>query len=189
MELYVLTSIPENYTRDIKKYGNNKEGMNKALAGLRYRLPNYYPAFDDISSLCVGSVILGTDNPLGIRNVIATWNKTNATNLILELQKFEYAAGEKNFTSVSEYLTSLVQPDGSIGDVSYPASLADLKTALDAVCNVFTYGSKSMIALDVNYKRTSTRTLTASGVYLSSDVIRYVSAHPEEFMIVVFDYE
>lgn len=190
MIVNVLTSIPEEYKENIK-LGDFKTrvSIESICEDTCIALKNLYPTvFTEDTELVVSSTISGLESPAVIESFVANWNQRNSLKVVEEIQHIEFEAKEMGCTSISEYLTALIESDGTFREMHWPASLEHLRKALDINSNIFPYGSDAMVAVNLHYKDYNFKDKVAEGIRLSSEVLRHIKAHPENYMIIRFEY-
>lgn len=190
MIVNVLTSIPEECKENIKLGGfKTNVSVISICEDTGIALKNLYPTvFTEDTELIVSSTILGSESPSVIESFVANWNQRNSLKVVEEMQHIETEAKEMGCTSISEYLTALIESDGTFREMHWPASLDHLRKALDTTSNIFPYGSDVMVAVNLRYKDYNFKEKAAEGIRLSSEVLRHVKAHPENYMIICFEY-
>lgn len=190
MIVNVLTSIPEEYKENIKLGGfKTRVSIESICEDTCIALKNLYPTvFTEDTELIVSSTILGLESPAVIESFVANWNQRNSLKVVEEMQHIESETKEMGYTTISEYLTALIESDGTFREMHWPASLEHLRKALDINSNIFSYGSDAMVAVNLRYKDYNLNDKVAEGIRLSSEVLRHVKAHPENYMLVCFEY-
>lgn len=190
MIVNVLASIPEEYKENIKLGGfKARASVTSICEDTCIAFRNLYPTvFTEDTELMVSSTILGLESPSLIESFVTNWNQRNSLKVVEEMQNIESEAKEMECTSISEYLTALIESDGTFREMHWPASLEHLRKALDINSNIFSYGSDAMVAVNLHYKDYNFKDKVAEGIRLSSEVLRHVKAHPENYMIIRFEY-
>lgn len=123
----------------------------------------------------------GATKPDEIRAEILSWNRRNSMQCIYLLGEFEKLAAQQGFKSVSEMFEANMDGDGRICEAAfkYPASVYELRKALDCVDGVFTYGQDYLV-FDGEYD---------IHPYASSELMGQAAEHPEDFLILEVYYD
>ena len=97
------------------------------------------------------------------------------------LGEFEKLAAKHGFRTVSEMFTAQIGEDGRINEdmFRYPASVYELRKALDCVDGTFTYG-QDFLVFDDAYD---------THPYVTGDVMAHAEEHPEDFLILEVYYD
>lgn len=123
----------------------------------------------------------GASKPDEIREEILSWNHRNSMACIRLLGEFEKLATQQGFKTVSEMFTAKMGEDGRIceSEFKYPASVYELRKALDCVDGVFTYGQDVLVYDDI------------CGIhpYVNSGMMQQAAEHPEDFLILEVYYD
>lgn len=127
----------------------------------------------------------GATRPDEIRKKILSWNRDQSMHVIRLLEAFEAQAEQKGIAKLSELFASSMTGDGRIQweMFPYPASLYELRKALDAADNVFTYGQDKLV-----YSESEGLSSDISP-YAPSHVINRAKEHPEDFLILEVYYD
>lgn len=122
----------------------------------------------------------GATKPEEIRSAILSWNHNQSRHLIRLLENFEELADKRRFRKLSELFAASMRKTGHIptDQFRYPASIYELRKALDAVDNVFTYGQNKIF-----YDGYTARP------YVPTDVIYEAREYPENFLILEVYYD
>lgn len=123
----------------------------------------------------------GATKPDQIREEILSWNRRNSMACIRLLGEFEKLAAKHGFQTVSEMFTAQIGEDGRISEdmFRYPASVYELRKALDCVDGTFTYGQYFLV-FDGPYD---------THPYVTGDVMAHAKEHPEDFLILGVYYD
>ena len=124
----------------------------------------------------------GATKPEEIREEILSWNQKQSMNFIRLLGEFEKIAEQKGFQKLTELFTSSMEENGQIPEMQfrYPASINELRKALDAIDNVFTYG-QDMIFYSED--------CGVAKPYIPADVISAAMERPEDYLILEVYYD
>lgn len=123
----------------------------------------------------------GASKPDEIRKEMLSWNRRNSMACVHLLAEFEKLATQQGFKTVSEMFTAKMDEDGRIceSEFKYPASIYELRKALDCVDGVFTYGQDAIVFDDIYGIRP----------YASSEMMQQAAEHPEDFLILEVYYD
>lgn len=145
-------------------------------------LPNVAPDSDEF--------ILGIERPDKIKEIAENWNLRNSNNVIREIENFEKEMQKNGFSSLSEYLMTKINPaSGTFSGIPYPSSFYQLRKALDAADDMFTYDSPANL-LFVEYEdEKDGRTRGTYGVTLDESAKAEVLAHPERYALINICYD
>lgn len=190
MNVKILTNIPDVSNHTLDQAANGVEDSLQYIASWPSKqLKELYPgAFNKVYNLKAIDVVLGTKSPDIIKKTAENWNKTNSMRVINEIKYIENEAQEFRCNSISSYLKDLMNTNGCFREMHYPASIDSLRKALDAVNNIYSYGSDAMVAVDLCYKNYSLEERMVQGVYLGDPVTKYIEKHPKEYMILTLSY-
>lgn len=190
MNVRILTNIPDVSNHTLDQAANGVEDSLQYIASWpSQQLKELYPgAFNKVYNLKAIDVVLGTKSPDIIKKTAENWNKTNSMRVINEIKYIENEAQEFRCNSISSYLKDLMNTNGCFREMHYPASINSLRKALDAVNNIYSYGSDAMVAVDLCYKNYSLEERMVQGVYLGDPVTKYIEKHPKEYMILTLSY-
>lgn len=190
MNVKILTNIPDVSNHTLDQAANGVEDSLQYIASWpSQQLKELYPgAFNKVYNLKAIDVVLGTKSPDIIKKTAENWNKTNSMRVINEIKYIENEAQEFRCNSISSYLKDLMNTNGCFREMHYPASIDSLRKALDAVNNIYSYGSDAMVAVDLCYKNYSLEERMVQGVYLGDPVTKYIEKHPKEYMILTLSY-
>lgn len=143
-------------------------------------IPNTDPDSDEF--------ILGVERPDEIRKIVKNWNLSNSNRVIQEVKHFEDQMVSAGFTSLSEFLSSMIKEDGSFGRITYPASFYSLRKALDTSDDMFTYDSADNL-VHVEYKNEQGQIEEIDGVRMDDDTKREIIDHPERYALIEVCYD
>lgn len=190
MNVRILTNIPDVSNHTLDQAANGVEGSLRYIASWpSQQLKELYPgAFNKVYNFKAIDVVLGTKSPDIIKKTAENWNKTNSMRVINEIKYIENEAQEFRCNSISSYLKAIMNTNGCFREMHYPASVENLRKALDAVNNIYSYGSEAMVAVDLCYKNYSLEERMVQGVYLGDPVTKYIEKHPKEYMILTLSY-
>lgn len=123
----------------------------------------------------------GAMKPDEIREEMLSWNHNTSMNLIRLLGEFEKTAEKEGFVRLSELFTSCIKENGRIDETRfhYPASVYELRKALDAVEGVFTYGQYKLSYRKDGYVNP----------YIPAEAMEQAREHPEDFLILEVYYD
>ena len=134
---------PENRVKLAERLRNKMEyDLMEDYKGHIDYIKEYVPDVSQDSD----SFILGTEFPERIKTCVQNWNVENAKQCIRKFQNLEQQAEKEGFETLSQFLTAKISKTGTFEEIHYPASLYELRKALDAADGIFSYGSLSNLA-------------------------------------------
>lgn len=122
----------------------------------------------------------GAVKPVEIRDAILLWNLAQSQRLIWLIRNFEKLAEEHGFQKLSELFAANIAEDGRIpeGRFQYPASIYELRKALDTVDGAFTYGQYMGFCDEDSVKP-----------YVPRNMMDAAKEHPGDFLILEVYYD
>lgn len=195
----LLVKVLTNMEKDVDLNDLRDEAQRYTFAtGLQTSLSNsltdeYRGQIDyikDQSNIDLGvdsdELIIGAEQPEKIRKIVESWNRRNADLCIKRIKLMEDAAAAEGFQTISDYLSSKITAEGKIGNLPYPATLYQLRKAMDAADDVFTYDSSSYLAY---FYYGDAEEYSCRGVTLDEAAKEYVLLHPEKFVMIEVLYD
>lgn len=134
------------------------------------------------------SFILGMEFPERIKTCVQNWNAENAKQCICKFQNLEQQAQKEGFETLSQFLTAKISKTGTFEGIHYPASLYELRKALDAADGVFSYDSPSNLAY-FTYEDENGMEWSCHGVTMEEKAMDFVLAHPERYALIEIVYD
>lgn len=132
--------------------------------------------------------ILGMEFPERIRTCVQNWNAENARQCICKFKNLEQQAEKEGFETLSQFLTTKIGKTGTFEGIHYPASLYELRKALDAVDGIFSYDSPSSLAY-FTYKDENGMECSCYGVTMEEKAMNFVFTHPEQYALIEIVYD
>lgn len=123
----------------------------------------------------------GITKPDEIREAVLSWNRAQSANLLNLLGAFDEEAAKRGVTGLKGLFSSVLSETGRIEteQFKYPVSIYELRKALDAVDNVFTYGQKMLFYDDS----------VGVSTYLPAKTMEHAEEYPEDFLIFEVYYD
>ncbi len=171
----ILKEVYSTAARDIISTAD----MDGELHGTIGYFKDNYMTFDEAQSR--KGYGFGVTKPDEIREEILSWNRTQSMRLINLLGAFDTETEKRGFTGLRGMFSSLMDKNGRIAteQFAYPASIYELRKALDAVDNVFTYGQEMLFYDDS----------VGVSTYIPVKTMEHAKEHPENFLIFEVYYD
>lgn len=134
------------------------------------------------------SFILGMEFPERIKTCVQNWNADNAKHCICRFQNLEQQAQKEGFETLSQFLTAKISKTGTFEGIHYPASLYELRKALDAADGIFSYDSPSSLAY-FTYEDEDGMEFSCCGVTMEEKAMDFVLTHPEQYVLIEIVYD
>lgn len=168
----VLEKIYNNNCQDIISKGD----FDGSLYGTVKYFKDYYMPFDKAEDS--DGYGFGATKPDQIQEDILSWNRRNSMECVRLLGEFEKLAAEQGFQTLSEMFMAQIGKDGRISEDAfrYPASVYELRKALDCVDGMFTYGHYFLVS-------------DGTRPYVTSDMMAHAAERPEDFLILQVYYD
>lgn len=170
-----LREIYDRKCRDVTSKGDPDGSLYGAVGYFK----DHHMPFEEAEDL--DGYGFGATKTEQIREEILSWNRRNSMECIRLLGEFEKLAAKRGFRTVSEMFTAQIGEDGRINETifRYPASIYELRKALDCVSNTFTYGQYFLVVDDTYGTRP----------YVAGEVMAHAAEHPEDFLILGVYYD
>lgn len=171
-------ALREIYDDRCRKVNSEGEYDGRLYGSVTY-FKDTYPSFEKSEES--EGYGFGATKPDQIREEILSWNRRNSMACIRLLGEFEKLAVQQGFGTLSEMFAAQIRKDGRIQDDAfrYPASLYELRKALDCVDGVFTYGQDFLVFDDTE----------GINPYVTADMMARAEEHPEDFLILGVYYD
>ena len=181
----IRIQAPENRVKLAERLRNKMEyDLMEDYKGHIDYIKEYIPDVSQDSD----SFILGTEFPERIKTCVQNWNVENAKQCIRKFQNLEQQAEKEGFETLSQFLTAKISKTGTFEEIHYPASLYELRKALDAAGGIFSYGSLSNLAY-FTYEDENGIEWPCHGVTMEEKAMDFVLAHPERYALIEIVYD
>ena len=127
-------------------------------------------------------LILGCERPEELKQIVRNWNNEIVHECARQFENLELEVKKRGYQTISEFFRSNNSLDQLVAQISYPASIFELRNALSAVDGVFKYANDKLVYInrgDIN----------CYSPVLNQDTEQYVLEHPEEFMLIELMYD
>ena len=176
---------PKNRVKLAERLRNNLEyDLMEDYKGHIDYIKEYVPDVSQDSD----SFILGMEFPEHIKTCVQNWNTENARQCICKLKNLEQQAEQEGFKTLSQFLTAKIGKTGTFEGIHYPASLYELRKALDAADGIFSYDSPSSLAY-FTYEDEDGMEHSCYGVTMEEKAMDFVLTHPERYALIEIVYD
>lgn len=127
-------------------------------------------------------LILGCERPEKLKQIVRNWNNEIVHECARQFENIELEVKKRGYQTISEFFRSNNSLDQLVAQISYPASLFELRNALSAVDGVFKYANDKLVYInrgDIN----------CYSPVLNKETEQYVLEHPEEFVLMELLYD
>ena len=178
----------ENSRRDA--VANLKEALEGELLGEYSGEISYFKeCFPDLGMDSQG-LILGCERPDELLAAVTAWNSEICEDCARELENIEVEMRRHGYDSLSQFVRHYreVNQFGEMIDLKYPASVYNLRKALDAFDNHFSYGDgRKLVHVDRTLE--NGQYCNAHCVLVSEGLKKDILEHPEFYMLVELVYD
>ena len=135
-------------------------------------------------------LILGCERPDELRAAVKAWNADIRENCVRELENIEAEMRRHGYDSLSQMIRNYRKMDqfGEMVDLRYPASVYNLRKALDAFDNHFSYGDGRRL-VHVDHTLSDGRYCNAHCVLIPEELEKDVLEHPESYLLIELVYD
>ena len=146
----------------------------------------YFPDLEADSQ----ELILGCERPDELRAVVQAWNADIRENCARELENIEVEMRRHGYDSLSQMIRNYREMDqfGAMVDLKYPASVYNLRKALDAFDNHFSYGNGRKL-VHVDHTLYDGQYCNAHCVLIPEELEKDVLEHPESYLLIELVYD
>lgn len=186
----VLTTIkdyrPEDFQGEEKRFVTVKE-LKEALESNIFDdysgVIDYFKGYMPDLSCDSDDFILGCERPDYLKAYVKNWNLKICGQCANQLSFLENVMVKEGYSSLSAFIMGHVDEIGQFKGVDYPASIYELRRALDTLDNHFSYDG----ATDIVY--IADGDMVYNQIYMPKELLQDICRHPEKYMLINLVYE
>lgn len=193
----VLTTIGTYEPEDFKEENDRRDAVLNLKEALESELLSEYSGeieyfkeyFPDLG-VDSQELILGCERPDELQEVVKAWNAEIRENCARELENIEVEMRKHGYDSLSQFIRHYREADqfGETIDLKYPASVYNLRKALDAFDNHFSYGDgRKLVHVDRTLE--NGQYCNAHRVLIPKDLEKDIVEHPEFYVLIELVYD
>lgn len=193
----VLTTIGTYEAEDFKEANDRREAVANLKEALESELLSEYSGeieyfkeyFPDLG-VDSQELILGCERPDELLEAVKAWNSEIRENCAREFENVESEMRKRGYDSFSQFVRHYRKTDqyGEMADLKYPASVYNLRKALDAFDNHFSYGDgRKLVHADRTLE--NGQYCNAHCVLITEELKKDILEHPEYYMIIELVYD